>query len=1136
MSERTAGPSLVELLVRQRECWARGERVPIEALLQRRASLRDDPDAVLDLIYNEIVLREQQGEVPRLTDYLSRFPHLAEPLRLQFEVDDALGAPEPPSAPPAPPAAPGRPGLPSTLPTTPPPPAPTLPNVPGCLVLEELGRGAMGVVYRAWQKAPNRIVALKVLGEAVPAGRVRTEAEAAARLQHPHIVQVFEVKEDAGRTCLVLEYVDGGNLAAKIAGRPQPPRDAARLVEVLARAMAYAHERGVVHRDLKPGNVLLDSAPDAPLARCEPKIVDFGLAKLLAGAADLTRTNDVLGTPCYMAPEQAAGRKDVGPAADVYSLGAILYELLTGRPPFLGATVMDTLAQLANQEPVPPRRLQPKVPRDLDTICLKCLRKAPQRRYPGALELAEDLARFQAGEPVRARQAGALERGLKWARRRPAAAALLVVSWTAGLLLLGGGLYFTHQVAEQRNLARRRAGELDAQLQQTRRLLFTAQLLRVGAVWENDPIQGQQMLEDAASFPPDLRDFAWGVLYGKCKRDRLVLTGHERDVQAVAFRPDGQVVASGGRDGLVKFWSPVRGVELASGHEHTNRVNAVAFSPAGGLLASACADGKIVLWDARTYQVVGPPLLSPHGAVRGLAFSRDGKLLAVNTGRRKEGVVLLYDVPGRRLRQTLPWRTQSRCGVAFSADGKTVACADKDHTIRLWDVAAAEERQPLRGHARAVTCVAFSPDGQTVVAGAEDGTVRLWDTPTGVSLPGVESDDASIAALAFSPDGQTLAVAGDSSLGGANGSPARAVRLWDLGRKVLRERLRGHRGDIHALAFSPDGKVLASAGDDRTVRLWDVARRPDHVALAGHDGRPGTVALAPDGRTAVWVSHRPRPGSRGVGVTVWDVPGGKARALLGGHEESIGCLAVGPDGQALAVATGGRDGPVVVKLWDLSTAKLVRPLSGPAEQVLALAFSPDGKVLAGASWGRTVTLWDVASGKVLRVLRGHGGPVTCLAFRGDGRQLASGEDSSRGAGGVKVWDVASGEALFDLPGHAGRVTCLAYAPDGQTLASGGADGRIKLWDVERGEERRTLHPGDRKVTCLAYSPDGQTLASGGNNSVVKLWDALMGQDRASLPGHPRGACAVMFTADGQTLASANASQGLRLWYSALPRE
>jgi serine/threonine protein kinase len=312
-------------------------------------------------------------------------------------------------------------------------------------VLAELGRGGMGVVYKARQISLNRLVALKMILDAEHAGpdmlaRFRTEAEAVARLQHPNIIQIHEVGEDNGRPFFALEYIVGASLANRLAGTPLPPREAAQLVETLARAMQAAHERDIVHRDLKPANVLLAGAPDTPIGQCTPKITDFGLAKKLGDTAGQTASGAIMGTPSYMAPEQAGGQsKQVGPAADVYALGAILYELLTGRPPFKAATAMDTLLQVLSEEPVPPSRLQPRLARDLETICLKCLEKHGRKRYGSAVALADDLRRFLVGEPIVARRVGQLERVSKWAKRRPALAGLLAVSVLADGQCLASG-------------------------------------------------------------------------------------------------------------------------------------------------------------------------------------------------------------------------------------------------------------------------------------------------------------------------------------------------------------------------------------------------------------------------------------------------------------------------------------------------------------------------------------------------------------------------------------------------------------------------------------------------------------------------------------------------------------------------
>jgi tetratricopeptide (TPR) repeat protein/predicted Ser/Thr protein kinase len=416
-----------------------------EEVLAAAPELAGDPEAALELIYAEYVLRAAQAGRPADEEWYRRFPQHRERLERLFTLHAAAGVSAPPretlervSGEPAP--GPGAPGPPAA----------------GSLELqEEVGRGGMGVVYKARQPGLNRTVAVKVVlagGHAEPQARARfrREAEAVARLQHPNVAQVYEVGERDGLPYFAMEFVAGGSLERRLARGPLMPRQSAGLVEVLARAVQAAHQAGIVHRDLKPGNVLLAGQLDAPLEQCDPKIVDFGLAKWLheaaasagEGPADAdarawrTQTGAVVGTPSYMAPEQAGAAAEVGPAADVYALGAILYECLTARPPFRAATALETLLQVRAEEPVSPRLLNARVPRDLETVCLKCLQKEPARRYGSALELAGDLRRFLAGEPIVARPVGPAERALKWARRRPAVAGLLA----AVLILLTGGL------------------------------------------------------------------------------------------------------------------------------------------------------------------------------------------------------------------------------------------------------------------------------------------------------------------------------------------------------------------------------------------------------------------------------------------------------------------------------------------------------------------------------------------------------------------------------------------------------------------------------------------------------------------------------------------------------------------------
>jgi tRNA A-37 threonylcarbamoyl transferase component Bud32 len=463
-----------------------------------------------------------------------------------------------------------------------------VPVVPGYEILGELGRGGMGVVYKARQTKLGRLVALKMILAGAHAGederrRFLTEAEAVARLQHPNIVQIHEIGEADGHPFFSLEFCPGGSLADQLDGTPLPPGKAAALVETLAGAVQAAHEAGVVHRDLKPANVLL-------LADGTPKVTDFGLAKKLDDAAGQTASGAIMGTPSYMAPEQAEGKgKQIGPAADVYALGAVLYELLTGRPPFKAATAFDTVLQVVSEEPVPPGRLQQKLPRDLETICLKCLHKEPRKRYPSAAELADDLGRFAKWEPIRARPVGRVERSWRWSRRNPAVAGLLAA--VALTQLLGTGVASFFAVRANANAQQARAEE-----ELARRHLYVAKMRLAQGAWHDAQIP--RLLELLAETEPrpgqeDLRGFEWHYLDRLCHADLLTLQGHTRPVTEVCFSPDGRRLASvaaryqeGRLAGEVKVWDAQTGQEQLTLKGHTNWVLSVCFSPDGVLQAS----------------------------------------------------------------------------------------------------------------------------------------------------------------------------------------------------------------------------------------------------------------------------------------------------------------------------------------------------------------------------------------------------------------------------------------------------------------------------------------------------------------------------------------------------------------------
>jgi WD40 repeat protein/tetratricopeptide (TPR) repeat protein len=1157
----------------QRARWQRGERVKVEAYVDQYAALQSDDNAILDLIYNEVLLREQQREAPRLEEYLQRFPRLRQQLRDQFELHVALASKH------------LFPSAPTLNDARQPATAPLLsqseadwPAVPGYEILGVLGRGAMGVVYSAWQTALNRCVALKIMLAGVHAGRqerarFQVEAEAVARLQHPNIVQIYEVGQEHGRPYLALEFVNGGSLARQFAASHLAVRRAAELVETLARAIHYAHSKGVVHRDLKPDNILLQKdeggtiqdeiKPQHPTpSSFTPKITDFGLAKLLiGGGATQTQSGTILGTPSYMAPEQAEGQHGrVSPAVDVYALGAILYEALTGQPPFKADTVQETIRRVVHDEPAALTRLRPQVPRDLETICLKCLRKEPRRRYASALDLAEDLRRFLSSEPIGARPIGVAERGLKWVKRKPALATLLGVSSVGVLGLIGllgalwrnaearaaavqelasaqtllqerqeqlefldRGVKERQQLVDGKQLEIRRLGQITDQERAkaaaaqatTRQALYIRDVELAQTAFEKEQIPRLlQLLEGHRPRPDqaDVRGFEWYYLWRLCHQEQCILRGHKNYVRVVTSSPDGKTLATVDFDGVLKLWDVATQKALPSPQDKLERIHAVAFSLDDKLLATGSEDGTVKVSDRASGQVKAA-FRAHADAILGLAFAPDGKTLATGS---KDGTAKSWDVDSGQLRFTFLGHRDAVRTLVLAPDGKTLATVSEDRTAKLWDMTTGREKHTFIGRAQTwVSAVAFAPDRKTL-ATAEVypfdlhlmGYVKIRDAATGQERASFEVPLGGGFSLAYSPDGKTLAV------GGNHGT----VTLRDVATRRIRQTFHGHSNRVFSLAFVSDGKLLATGASDTTVRLWDVVARPTPATLQGSARRLLSIALAADGRTLA-------TGGEDLAVRLWDVATGEQRSTLIGPKDSINSVSFAPNSATLAA--GSSD--ATVRLWDLATHRETAVLRGHQSKVSSVAFAPDGTALASASFDGSVKLWDPTTGQELATLKGHTHPqVWSVAFSADGQTVASaGQDST-----VRLWDRTTGQLRDTLPGHGSGLLTVAFAPDGRLVAAAEWDGKLNLWNVAT-KERFTLDGHTAAVLAVLFDPDGKTLLSGSRDSTVKLWDVATRQERFTLRGHTDTVTSLALAHDGRQLATASHDGTVKLWDAAV---
>lgn len=979
-------------------------------------------------------------------------------------------------------------------------------------LLGEIGRGGMGLVFKARQPNLDRLVALKVLligryADEVSRRRFRFEAEAAAKLQHPNIVTVHEVGEFEGQPYFTMDFVDGPNLAELSDGRPLPAKDAARLVRDVAAAIASAHAHGVLHRDLKPSNVLIGSDR-------RPRVTDFGMAKLTDNSGDLTAPGHLVGSPNYSSPEQAAGNSAaVSTASDVYGIGALLYHLLTGRAPFGAATPAATLRLVLDTEAVPPRSINPATPRDLETICLKCLEKSPAARYASAGEIAEELALFLADEPIRARRVSHVEATWRWCRRRPAIAALGALAF---FLLMGTAVVST--------LAARRIGRAQTQEHAARlaaeESLYASDMQVIGAGFSAalgaSPRDNLQRLSPwrAAAGERDLRGFEWRYFWTRTRGDALgTFRGHQHVIDAALLSPDGAHVATHSFDGAVKIWDRERREELKA-------IGGVAalggFSPDGRQLIFSRRNGEIDRLDlaggsvtrvrAATGRLIAVQPDGQHAVVFGAdhlpalraldesgapekgldvppdtigVMARDGVRAAV-AGRPYPGV-LVVDAATSRIVATLPER-RPIIALAISPDGKRVVAGGFDAVLNVWDVERGAIEKTFHPFLDPMWGLAFSPNGKFFAAGGHNRAIKVWDTATWQLNETLTGHESTITCLAFSADGQRLISGAEDEL--AKVWPLHDVRPPDEMRRALRGP--DYIDRTPGLAFSPDSKLIAGTAADHTVKVW---RTATFECTATFPGEVRNVAFSADGKSILGEGYD-------GGVRRWSLAGSAQPAAASSYAPASIPMAnwlFDPltTQQRVAVFAEQQASRVPCTLCEISSFR-DGIFAGVPATASTLAVTPDGATLFVGLPNGAVEVWDVAARKQRFVFTAHKVPVTALAVSPDGNFVATGSlDNSTG-----LWEVATGRAVMRFYEHNRPVWALAFSPDGKTLAAGSCDKAIKLFSValRRCVGSLPLYTGlpesyEQEIRLLRFSPDGTILAAALGDGTIRFFRA-----------------------------------------------
>jgi len=1029
-------------------------------------------------------------------------------------------------------------------------------------LLEKIGEGGMAIVYMAEQERPlRRRVALKIIKLGMDTkqviARFEVERQALAVMDHPNIAKVLDAgSTDTGRPYFVMELVRGVSITDYCDKNDATTRERLDLFITVCNAVHHAHQKGVIHRDIKPSNVMVTLHDDEAVV----KVIDFGIAKAtsqrLTEKTLFTRYAQMIGTPAYMSPEQAElSGLDIDTRTDIYSLGVLLYELLTGTTPFEAerlnqagyaeiqriireeeplrpstklSTMREELTDIAKRRHSSPELLTKLIRGDLDWIAMKSLEKNRTRRYDSAVELAADVQRHLNHEPVQAAAPNLLYKAQKFVRRNRvlvmtivtvAFAILLGLITTTVMYLRSEKMYVR---SETMRVKAEEAGRKEAtarveaeqakeiaqkQRNEARRSSYCAHMLVARQDWEDGRVGGLRELLDAhrpKHGDQDFRGWEWYYLQSLLHRDLFSLRGHTGAVNSVAWSPDRRYIASGSDDHTVRIWDVVEAKPVSVLRGHRLTVNSVEWGPDGRHLASASDDETVKIWDWAAEEVVRT--LSGHKqAVHSVTWSPDGKRLAsggedstvrIWDAATGEEALCLYSESSQKPVLSLAWSPNAQWVAAGHAD------PGNHGTVTLWNLPTSEHRQlrDYEGHG-SVNSVAWSPDSQLVASATDHLRVKVWDGATGNKMSVLRGHKSKVISVAWSPDSQSMASAGEDQ----------TVNIWDQETEEVLFTLCGHTGAVNSVAWSSDGRTLATGSEDGTLKIWDATQTEEALVTRRHPNWVSSVSWSPDGKRLA-SAHLLRT------FGIWDPLTGEELLTFHGHTDRIWCVAWSPDNKRLA--SGSRD--KTVRIWDAAGGPALLTLKGHKGDVRSVAWSPDGKKLATDGSDSNVIIWNATTGELISTLQGI---VWSVKWSPDGGQLASSDDRT-----IRIWDINTNEIVKTLQGHtAERLYSLAWSPDGDRLAGVSGDGKVVVWEVSNGREVFSVQGHTGWAISVVWSPDGQRLASAGGDGTIKIRDAATGEEVLTICGHQAQVFSVAWSPDGRRLASGSFDYTAKVW-------